>query len=63
MKQDIYLKTFTAGIQFARYGGSCGRWIPHQTFRTPGQVLAQYSELEGASFHNCKDCQLKQNIK
>ena len=35
-----------AGIQFARYGGSCGRWIPHQTFRTPGQVLAQYSELE-----------------
>jgi len=35
-----------AGLQFARQGGSCGRWIPHQAFRTPGKILAQNSELE-----------------
>ena len=35
-----------AGIQFARNGGGCSRWIPHQAFRTPGKILSQYSELE-----------------
>lgn len=34
------------GIEFARHGGACGRWIPHQAFRTPGQIIAQASVLE-----------------
>ena len=25
---------------------SCGRWLPHQVFRTPGQILAQAASLE-----------------
>lgn len=34
------------GIELARHGGACGRWLPHQIFRTPGQTLAQLAELE-----------------
>lgn len=34
------------GMEFARHGGACGRWIPHQAFRTPGQIIAQASVLE-----------------
>lgn len=34
------------GMEFARQGGSCGRWIPHKVFRTPGQILVQASSLE-----------------
>jgi hypothetical protein len=29
------------GFQFARYGGTCPRWIVHDAFSTPGQVLSQ----------------------
>jgi predicted transcriptional regulator len=25
---------------------SCGRWLPHQLFRTPGHILAQAASLE-----------------
>ena len=34
------------GMEFARYGGACGRWVPHQAFRTPGMIVAQASVLE-----------------
>ena len=34
------------GVEFARYGGSCSRWIPHQAFRSPGQIQYQFAELE-----------------
>jgi len=34
------------GIEFARHGGACGRWIPHKAFRTPGHILAQAASLE-----------------
>jgi len=34
------------GIEFARHGGACGRWIPHQAFRNPGQIMTQASALE-----------------
>lgn len=34
------------GMEFARHGGACGRWIPHQAFRTPGQIISQASILE-----------------
>jgi len=40
-----------AGFEFARYGGACGRWIPHQAFRVPGATHVQLAELdEGQKF-------------
>ncbi|MCR4376625.1 MAG: short-chain fatty acyl-CoA regulator family protein [Rhodospirillales bacterium] len=29
------------GFQFARFGGTCPRWVVHDAFSTPGQVLSQ----------------------
>lgn len=45
-------KRFTAaGFPFARYGGSCPRWVVHQAFETPGQVQVQVAQLpDGATF-------------
>ncbi|MBV8457756.1 MAG: DUF2083 domain-containing protein [Acetobacteraceae bacterium] len=45
-------KRFTAaGFPFARYGGSCPRWVVHQAFATPGQIRVQVAELpEGDAF-------------
>ena len=34
------------GVELARQGGSCSRWIAHQVFRTPGQIRVQCAELE-----------------
>ena len=34
------------GMEFARHGGGCGRWIPHQVFRNPGQISVQAASLE-----------------
>lgn len=34
------------GIEFARQGGACGRWVPHKAFRSPGHILTQASTLE-----------------
>ena len=34
------------GVELARNGGSCSRWIPHQAFRTAGQIRVQCAELE-----------------
>src|SRR5580698_4580029 len=40
-----------AGFPFARYGGSCPRWIVHGAFSTPGQVRVQVAQLpDGATF-------------
>ena len=40
-----------AGYPFARYGGSCPRWVVHGAFATPGAVQVQVAELpDGASF-------------
>ena len=40
-----------AGFPFARYGGSCPRWVVHQAFATPGQMRVQIAELpEGDAF-------------
>ena len=45
-------KRFTAaGFPFARYGGSCPRWVVHAAFETPGQVQVQVAQLpDGATF-------------
>jgi predicted transcriptional regulator/transcriptional regulator with XRE-family HTH domain len=40
-----------AGFPFARYGGSCPRWVVHQAFSSPRQVRVQVAELpEGDAF-------------
>ncbi len=47
MKLVISQKRLSAGgIEFARQGGACGRWVPHKAFRTPGHILTQASTLE-----------------
>jgi predicted transcriptional regulator/DNA-binding XRE family transcriptional regulator len=40
-----------AGFPFARFGGSCPRWVVHAAFATPGAVQVQLAELpDGAAF-------------
>ena len=40
-----------AGFPFARFGGSCPRWVVHSAFATPGEVRVQVAELpDGAAF-------------
>ena len=40
-----------AGFPFARFGGSCPKWIVHQAFATPGQIRVQLAQLpDGAAF-------------
>jgi predicted transcriptional regulator/transcriptional regulator with XRE-family HTH domain len=40
-----------AGFPFARYGGSCPRWVVHTAFARPGEIQVQVSELpDGAAF-------------
>jgi predicted transcriptional regulator/transcriptional regulator with XRE-family HTH domain len=45
-------KRFSAGgFPFARYGGSCPRWVVHTAFSQPGAVQVQVAELpEGAAY-------------
>jgi predicted transcriptional regulator len=40
-----------AGFPFARFGGSCPRWVVHAAFATPGTIRVQVAELpDGAAF-------------
>ena len=40
-----------AGFPFARFGGSCPRWVAHTAFATPDAVCVQLAELpDGATF-------------
>jgi predicted transcriptional regulator/transcriptional regulator with XRE-family HTH domain len=40
-----------AGFPFARYGGSCPRWVVHTAFAQPNAVQVQIAELpDGAAF-------------
>ena len=40
-----------AGFPFARYGGSCPRWVVHTAFAQPAAVQVQVAELpDGAAF-------------
>ena len=40
-----------AGFPFARFGGSCPRWIVHGAYGTPGTLQAQVAQLpDGATF-------------
>jgi predicted transcriptional regulator/DNA-binding XRE family transcriptional regulator len=40
-----------AGFPFARFGGSCPRWVVHGAFSTPGTLRVQVAQLpDGATF-------------
>ena len=40
-----------ASFPFARFGGSCPKWIVHQAFATPGQIRVQLAQLpDGGTF-------------
>ena len=40
-----------AGFPFARFGGSCPRWVVHGAFAQPGQIHVQIAQLpDGATF-------------
>ena len=40
-----------AGFPFARFGGSCPKWVVHRAFETPGVTRVQVAQLpDGATF-------------
>jgi predicted transcriptional regulator/transcriptional regulator with XRE-family HTH domain len=40
-----------AGFPFARFGGTCPRWVVHSAFATPGVIRVQVAQLpDGATF-------------
>lgn len=42
-----------AGFPFARYGGSCPKWVVHQAFGAPGQVSVQVAQLPDGAAYLC----------
>jgi hypothetical protein len=42
-----------AGFPFARYGGSCPRWVVHTAFAKPGEVQVQVAELPDGAAYLC----------
>jgi predicted transcriptional regulator/transcriptional regulator with XRE-family HTH domain len=42
-----------AGFPFARYGGSCPRWVVHTAFAQPGTVQVQVAELPDGAAYLC----------
>lgn len=51
-------KRFSAGVfPFARYGGTCPRWIVHHAALTPGAIRVQVAQLpDGATFLTVARC-------
>lgn len=42
-----------AGFPFARYGGSCPRWVVHTAFAQPGTMRVQIAELPDGAAYLC----------
>jgi predicted transcriptional regulator len=42
-----------AGFPFARYGGSCPRWVVHTAFSRPGEIQVQVAELPDSAAYLC----------
>jgi predicted transcriptional regulator/DNA-binding XRE family transcriptional regulator len=42
-----------AGFPFARYGGSCPRWVVHTAFSQPGTLQVQIAELPDGTAYLC----------
>lgn len=38
---NVSKRLSAGGFQFARFGGTCPRWVVHDAFATPGQILTQ----------------------
>lgn len=45
-----------AGFPFARFGGSCPRWIVHTAFAQPGSIHVQVAELPDGAAYLCFAC-------
>ncbi len=47
----FFLRVDPAGNVFARFGGTCPRWVVHAAFATPGMTRVQVAQLQdGATF-------------
>ena len=48
---NVSKRLSAAGFQFARFGGTCPRWIVHDAFRMPGLIQTQAAEMpDGTGF-------------
>jgi predicted transcriptional regulator len=50
------------GFPFARYGGSCPRWVVHTAFSRPGTVQVQVAELPDGAAYLCFACAVAQPV-
>jgi predicted transcriptional regulator/transcriptional regulator with XRE-family HTH domain len=50
---NVSKKFSAAGFPFARYGGSCPRWVVHTAFTRPGEVQVQVAELPDGAAYLC----------
>ena len=48
---NVSKRLSAAGFHFARFGGTCARWIVHDAFRVPGLIHTQVAEMpDGTGF-------------
>jgi predicted transcriptional regulator/transcriptional regulator with XRE-family HTH domain len=48
---NVSKRLSAAGMQLARFGGTCPRWVVHDAFRAPGMIHTQLAEMpDGATF-------------
>ena len=48
---NISKRFSAAGFHFSRFGGSCPRWVVHESFMTPGMIRTQVAQLpDGTTF-------------
>ena len=48
---NVSKRLSAGGMQFARFGGTCPRWIVYDAFRVPGQIETQLAQMpDGATF-------------
>jgi predicted transcriptional regulator/DNA-binding XRE family transcriptional regulator len=51
-----------AGFPFARFGGSCPRWVVHTAFAQPNTVQVQIAELPDGAAYLCFACAVAQPV-
>jgi predicted transcriptional regulator/DNA-binding XRE family transcriptional regulator len=48
---NVSKRLSAGGMQFARFGGTCPRWIVYDAFRVPGRIEAQLAQMpDGAAY-------------
>ena len=50
---NVSKRLSAAGFPFARFGGSCPRWVVHAAFATPRQIQVQLAELPDRAAFLC----------